>query len=124
MEIQAKIPTGPCNICGFNLGQHSQIGCHCPDVGSTAGFNFGRVFTNIPQSDPINPPHYKSGPNGMELFDAGVVQFGKDKMTAYAEITAWYYRMRAGKKDPDKIEEDIKKALWYEAKVAELANTK
>ena len=41
-------------------------------------------------------------------------------MIYFAEVTAWYYRMRAGKKDPNKITEDINKALWYENKAKEL----
>lgn len=58
-------------------------------------------------SDPINsPPHYNAG--GVEAIDA---------------IDAWglgfclgnvvKYVARAGKKDPAKLVEDLKKARWY-----------
>lgn len=67
-------------------------------------------------TDPINPTHY----NGTQTLDRMVAVFGVDAVISFCEINAFKYRMRAGKKDGNPIEQDIKKALWYEGKASEL----
>lgn len=69
-------------------------------------------------SDNINPDHYKLDA-GREVWEQMVDVFGLAKFIAFCEVNAFKYRMRAGKKS-DLIEEDIKKALWYENKIIEL----
>lgn len=71
-------------------------------------------------TDPINPPHYKDGYNGQETIESMVAIWGKDAVSTYCSITAFKYRARAGKKDPNKITEDINKAMWFEARAKEL----
>jgi len=68
--------------------------------------------------DFINPSHYKLGT--METFDMMVLIWGKEKAIAHCEMTAFKYRMRAGKKPDQSIERDMEKAKWYDNKALEL----
>jgi hypothetical protein len=72
--------------------------------------------------DYINPSHYKLGT--METFDMMVLIWGKEKAIAHCEMTAFKYRMRAGKKPDQPIERDMEKAKWYDNKANELRNGK
>lgn len=72
--------------------------------------------------DYINPNHYKDG--GMEVIDMMVKIWGVEKVIAHCEITAFKYRMRAGKKPDQPIERDLQKAKWYENKAKELKDGK
>lgn len=57
--------------------------------------------------DPVDhPPHYVSG--GIEVIDA-IEAWGLD----FHLGNAVKYVARAGKKDPTKLVEDLKKAKWY-----------
>jgi len=47
--------------------------------------------------------------------------YGIDKYLAFCELNAFKYRMRAGKKQGNSAQQDIEKALWYEAKIKELS---
>jgi hypothetical protein len=60
-----------------------------------------------PAADPVNhPKHYTDNPKGIELIDMiGHLSFPKG--------AAIKYIYRAGKKDPDKSIEDLKKARWF-----------
>jgi hypothetical protein len=53
-----------------------------------------------------HPPHYTDG--GIELID-----FIDAKGLGFSLGNAVKYISRAGKKDPDKMIEDLKKAAWY-----------
>lgn len=68
------------------------------------------------ENDPINPGHYKS--YSVECIDMMVAIYGNEKVAIHCELTAFKYRMRAGKKDS--IEQDLAKEKWYLDKVAEL----
>lgn len=68
-------------------------------------------------SDPINPAHYNRG--GVETIDQMLTLFGSEKVKAFCELNAFKYRMRAGLKS-NLIEEDIRKAMWYENKMKEI----
>lgn len=68
--------------------------------------------------DYINPSHYRIGT--METFDMMVMIWGKEKAIAHCEMTAFKYRMRAGRKPEQPIERDMEKAKWYENKATEL----
>jgi len=47
--------------------------------------------------------------------------WGPAAFIAYCEINAFKYRMRAGRKPNNPIEQDILKAQWYEDKASEIA---
>ena len=57
-------------------------------------------------SDPINPAHYQGFSNGAQVID--IVE-----NLPYNAGNAIKYLARAGRKDPTKHVEDLKKALWY-----------
>lgn len=58
-------------------------------------------------NDPVNhPSHYTSG--NIEVMD-----FIEDKQLNFARGNVIKYVSRAGKKDPNKELEDLKKAMWY-----------
>ena len=60
--------------------------------------------------DMVNSPaHYKSG--DVECIEAMVSAFGKKRVQEYAEIAAFKYVWRQGKKDD--ANEDKKKGIWY-----------
>ena len=62
---------------------------------------------NIPGNDPVNrPSHYTDG-------KIEVIDFIEDKKLGFCLGNAIKYIARAGKKDPTKEIEDIKKASWY-----------
>lgn len=67
--------------------------------------------------DRINPDYYKRG--SVETIDQMITLFGSEKVKSFCELNAFKYRMRAGHKS-DNIEEDIKKAMWYENKMNEI----
>ena len=75
---------------------------------------------NRVEYDYINPNHYKSG--SMETIDMMIRIWGAEKVISHCEITAFKYRMRAGKKPEQSIERDLEKARWYEEKAKELQN--
>lgn len=61
----------------------------------------------VPTEDPVNhPSHYKS--EGMEVIN--VIESFK---LPYHLGNCIKYILRAGKKDPSKLLEDLKKAQWY-----------
>lgn len=70
-----------------------------------------------PPEDAVNhPPHYTSG--NIETID-----FIEDKALNFHRGNAVKYIVRAGKKDPEKEIEDLKKAAWYiNREIARLIN--
>lgn len=58
-------------------------------------------------NDPVNhPAHYTTG-------NIEVIDFIDDKELTFCLGNAVKYIARAGKKDPNKTVEDLKKAAWY-----------
>lgn len=57
-------------------------------------------------SDPINPAHYQGFSNGAQVID--IVE-----NLPYNAGNAIKYLARAGRKDPTKHVEDLKKSAWY-----------
>ena len=58
-------------------------------------------------NDPVNhPSHYTSG-------KIEVIDFIEDQKFPYHLGNACKYLCRAGKKDPKKTAEDLRKAVWY-----------
>lgn len=76
----------------------------------------------VKEYDYINPAHYRI--NGKETFDMMVLIWGVDNAIAHCEMTAFKYRMRAGKKPDQPIQRDLDKANWYENKAKELRDGK
>ena len=68
-----------------------------------------------PTNDPVNrPAHYTDG-------KIEVIEFIEDKKLGFCLGNAVKYIARAGKKDPTKTVEDLKKAKWYiERRIKEL----
>ena len=59
------------------------------------------------ENDPVNhPSHYTTG-------KIEVIEFIEDQKLGYHLGSAMKYICRAGKKDPEKMEEDLRKAIWY-----------
>lgn len=60
-----------------------------------------------PHNDPVNhPAHYTTG-------KIEVIDFIDDKELGFCLGNAVKYIARAGKKDPEKTIEDLKKSIWY-----------
>ena len=58
-------------------------------------------------NDPINhPSHYTAG-------SIEVIDFIEDQKLSYHLGNAMKYICRAGRKDPTKTTEDLRKAVWY-----------
>ena len=57
-------------------------------------------------SDPINPAHYQGFSNGAQVIDI-------TEHLSFNAGNAVKYLARAGRKDPTKHVEDLRKALWY-----------
>ena len=69
--------------------------------------------------DPVErPEHYLTG--GIETIDYIRAKLGDDGLVGYCMGNAIKYLSRAGKKDPDKIAQDLRKAAWYCNKAAEV----
>ena len=66
------------------------------------------------EDDPVNHPnHYTSG-------SIEVIDYIEDQKFPYHLGNAVKYISRAGKKDPEKTVEDLKKAVWYINRYIEL----
>lgn len=68
--------------------------------------------------DQINPSHYQNG--SVEVWEMMVRIWGEEAFKNYCELNAFKYRMRAGTKEGNPVEQDIEKAKWYEEKLAKL----
>ena len=67
-------------------------------------------------SDPVNhPAHYNQG-------KIEVIEFIEDKILNFHLGNAVKYIARAGKKDPNKEVEDLRKAIWYINRYLEVLN--
>ena len=64
-----------------------------------------------------HPEHYQGS---IECIDAMLSAFGTEDTVAFCKINAFKYLWRAGKKDGNSIEQDMKKAQWYINKAIEL----
>ena len=70
--------------------------------------------------DFVNPEHYKQG--SMEVIDMMKLLWGTEALILHCEMTAFKYRMRAGRKPDQPIERDLEKARWYDEKAKKLRN--
>lgn len=63
-------------------------------------------------ADAVNhPSHYTDG--NVECIDYIEDKLTKEEFQGYCKGNALKYISRAGKKNPDKYNEDLKKAIWY-----------
>lgn len=68
--------------------------------------DYPRAERIISHDNVNNPRHYTDG-------NIEVIDFIEDKKLGFHLGNAVKYIARAGKKDPNKLVEDIKKAIWY-----------
>ena len=78
--------------------------------------------------NPVTPKHYEiippgEYPKGLEYFDIMTYALAHhdDPVVAHAIGNAFKYLFRAGRKHPEKLSEDLKKAIWYLDYAAKLA---
>lgn len=65
-----------------------------------------------------SPKHYNTGTT--EVWKMMLKIWGKEKFIAFCEMNAFKYRMRLGAKPNESLEQDLKKAKWYENKAKEV----
>lgn len=106
-----------CSRCGKGVHFLSKncTGYHMSDTEVNEAYDI--VFNNKP-IDAVNPSHYKDG-------KIEVIDYIEDKKLGFCLGNAVKYISRAGKKDPSKEVEDLKKAKWYiERRIQELEEAK
>ena len=59
-----------------------------------------------------NPQHYNEG--GVEVIEMMLRIWGKEAVKNFCELNAFKYRMRMGNKPNQSVDQDLKKAKWYE----------
>ena len=70
------------------------------------------------ESDPVNhPSHYQGDHECIDIMEA---MFGPYELMIFCKLNVYKYRFRAGKKDGSSLEDDLKKATWYENKYMDL----
>ena len=79
-------------------------------TGSIARENFTKNYEYI--KDNINHPEHYQGKH--ECIDIMRVLSGDEAVKGFCKCNAFKYRFRAGKKEENTAEQDIKKAEWYE----------
>jgi len=94
-EVRVE-PSGVCTISNNNLG----------------------IIVSTPKPDKTEPSHYKN--QSIETIDMMVRIWGAKAVVLFCEINAFKYRMRVGSKEGESIDDDIKKAQWYEQRANEL----
>ena len=80
------------------------------------------MLAEVKPYDYINPNHYKQGDK--EVIEMMVDIWGAEDVAKYCSMNAFKYRMRMGFKPNQSIEQELKKAKWYENKAKELRNGK
>lgn len=106
-----------CRKCGAELKYFEQQDCfRCPVCNYTLLISKEDAKAMIENDNTVNhPSHYTDG--AIEVID-----YIEDKGFNYHLGQAIKYISRAGKKNPDKYTEDLKKAVWYLNREIERAN--
>lgn len=73
------------------------------------------------KSDAVNHPNYYNK-YSVEVFEMARRIWGDKAMKTACEITAFIYRMRAGLKPDNPIEQDLNKESWWLDKIKELGD--
>lgn len=74
-------------------------------------------------ADMINPSHYKLQlPDGNEIETIEYIEavLGVDGVVDYCRGSAIKYLSRAGRKSPDTLSEDFRKAAWFCSKASQI----
>lgn len=105
-----------CDTCVLEKVSVKDGGCYAHVSDEILEKHFKMVFGS---DDPVNrPAHYTDG-------KIEVIDFIEDKKLGFCLGNAVKYISRAGKKDPTKEVEDLKKAKWYiERRIKELQEVK
>jgi hypothetical protein len=124
ITVTPTYPTGrirPVHVFARSVGRHSlqrvnTVSCENIAVSPAptgAGLRKGEKDMTLEEkmdtvlNDPVNhPSHYTSG-------KIEVIDFIEDQKFPYHLGNACKYLCRAGKKDPEKTAEDLRKAVWY-----------
>lgn len=72
------------------------------------------------EKEAVNHPSHYNLPGRKECIDEMVDEWGEDNVAMWCEITAYKYEYRAGFKDGNSKQKDLKKRRWYLNKAAEL----
>ena len=117
-----------CDLCPLDKIARDRVGCFNDNVPEEQiNEHYSILFGNEesapeypedsvePATDPVNrPAHYTDG-------KIEVIDYIEDKKLGFCLGNAIKYISRAGKKDPSKEIEDLKKAKWYiERRIKEL----
>lgn len=101
-----------CDNCKYENKSHEAEPC-CNCTRNYGEFDMWEKCDETPQNpvekcyDPVNrPSHYTDG-------KIEVIEFIEDKKLGFHLGNAIKYISRAGKKNPDKTVEDLRKAIWY-----------
>lgn len=103
------------HLIGFKDGQEVRVE---PNGVCTMSNNNLGVIVSTPKADKTDPSHYKN--QSIEVWEMMIRIWGKEKFIAFCEMNAFKYRLRLGSKEGESIEDDIKKAQWYEQRANEL----
>lgn len=98
------------------------------DPRTTSTYVYNKTFLkhmqpskNKKNTDKINHPHYYTQ-GGIECIEAMISAYGKEAVMNFCKCNAFKYLWRAGiKKEGASLEQDIKKAQWYQNKLIELS---
>lgn len=72
-----------------------------------------KKLERIKEAEKVNhPSHYQK--DGKECIDVMLELYGIQAVIHFCECNAFKYRWRAGMKDGESTEVDLKKAKWYE----------
>lgn len=94
--------TDSCGGCYSACVPNNDVNENYDIVLKSGGFN-----NQADETDPVNSPaHYNDG-------KIEVIEYIEDKKLGFCLGNAIKYISRAGKKDPTKEVEDLKKAIWY-----------
>lgn len=74
----------------------------------------------IEKVDVVNHPKHYNSDVFPQVIDMMLLTFNRADVLSFCKLNAFKYRMRCGLKDPNRIVEDIEKAIWYETKYREL----
>lgn len=104
-----------CNKCVLHDTKYSTGGICIDKTLSDSDIEYMYRLVFGVETDPVNhPSHYTDG-------KIEVIDFIEDKKLGFCRGNAIKYISRAGKKDPTKEVEDLKKAKWYiERRIKEL----
>lgn len=110
-----------CSNCLLNVGDwDNQLSINnCLSIRDASDNDVDRALRLLGYTDVVNSPaHYTDG-------KIEVIEYIEDKKLGFCLGNAIKYISRAGKKDPTKEVEDLKKARWYiERRIKELTEGK